>query len=127
MYFKTNIPLHFRQLWAVKNFWMRKKVDYGKFNIVEPGSVSPQKQVPDYIPKPSYYVTGEPSEVMEAPEIKNHRQILGMRESCKLAANILKRVGNYVKVKFSNVTNVNLDISGMTKRSDTRHQRRYKI
>jgi methionyl aminopeptidase len=98
MYFKTNILLHFRQLWAVKNFWMRKKVDYGKFNIVEPGSVSPQKQVPDYIPKPSYYVTGEPSEVMEAPEIKNHRQILGMRESCKLAANILKRVGNYVKV-----------------------------
>lgn len=72
-------------------------------------------------------MTGEPSEVMEAPEIKNHRQILGMRESCKLAANILKRVGNYVKVKFSNVTNVNLDISGMTKRSDTRHQRRYKI
>jgi methionyl aminopeptidase len=52
-------------------------------------------------------VTGEPSEVMEAPEIKNHRQILGMRESCKLAANILKRVGNYVKV---GLTTDDLDI-----------------
>ncbi|XP_044265998.1 methionine aminopeptidase 1D, mitochondrial [Tribolium madens] len=91
--------LNYKQLSFLKNLWSKKKVEHGKFSIVvQPGKVSPQKKVPDHISKPSYYATGHPTEFIDHPEIKNLEQIQKMRNSCKLAANILKKVGSYVKV-----------------------------
>ncbi|XP_008195219.1 methionine aminopeptidase 1D, mitochondrial [Tribolium castaneum] len=87
-----------KQLFFLKNLWSKKKLEHGKFNIVEPGNVSPQKTVPDHIVKPSYYATGHPTEFIDHPEIKNLEQIENIRESCKLAANILKKVEYFVKV-----------------------------
>ncbi|KAJ8947931.1 hypothetical protein NQ314_008524 [Rhamnusium bicolor] len=79
-------------------FWKKRKPNFGKYKIVEPGKVSPRKLVPHHIPKPSYYNTGEPIENIAYPEIKNYQQIEGMRESCTLAANILKKIEENVKV-----------------------------
>lgn len=70
----------------------------GRYAIVKPGKVSPRKLVPDHIPKPSYYLTGEPTESIDHPEIKNVQQVQRMRDSCRLAANILKKVGHNIKV-----------------------------
>lgn len=65
-----------------------------------PGKVSPRKLVPDHIVKPSYFATGVPTEtVPDFPEIKNLEQIERMRDSCKIAANILKKIENWIQVK----------------------------
>ncbi|XP_018570426.1 methionine aminopeptidase 1D, mitochondrial isoform X2 [Anoplophora glabripennis] len=84
---------------SVRNlYWKKKKPSLGKYVIVKPGKVSPRKFVPDHIPKPSYYLTGEPTENIEHPDIKNEQQIQRMRASCRLAANILKKIGENIKV-----------------------------
>jgi methionyl aminopeptidase len=78
-----------------------KKYDVGKCDnlIRKVGKVSPARQtVPDHIVKPRYYETGQKPEQDDFIEIKNEEQIQGMREACKLAANILKRCGNIVRV-----------------------------
>lgn len=76
----------------------RFRANRGNFKIVRPGKVSPQKQVPQSIPKPSYHVTGEPTELIFKPEIKNGDKLARMRESCKLAAEILRKAGEFVEV-----------------------------
>ncbi|KAJ3648744.1 hypothetical protein Zmor_020523 [Zophobas morio] len=91
----SNLRCHFSSL---KKIWGRRKIDNGKFSIVEPGNISDPQPVPDYIAKPSYHLTGEPIERIEIPEVKNSVQIVKMRESCKLAANVLREVENYIKV-----------------------------
>lgn len=60
--------------------------------------MSPSRNVPDHIKKPSYYKTGIPDPGPETAEVKNVQQISKMRDSCKLAANILQRVGKHLKV-----------------------------
>lgn len=77
------------------------RTNFGSYEIVEIGAVSPPRDVPDHIKKPSYYKTGTPDAGPELPDIKNAEQISKMRNSCKLAANILKNVGKHLKVGFA--------------------------
>ncbi|XP_066143073.1 methionine aminopeptidase 1D, mitochondrial isoform X1 [Euwallacea fornicatus] len=89
--------MKFNQL--VRHFFSKKNKPYfGKYAIVHPGNVSARKTVPDNIPKPSYWRTGQPMENITYPEVKNEKQIQGMRDSCKLAANVLETVGKSVKI-----------------------------
>ncbi|CAH1970785.1 unnamed protein product [Acanthoscelides obtectus] len=88
-----NINRTFRNI-----FGQKTKQNFGKYNIVKPGKVSTQMTVPDHIPKPSYYLTGEPTELISCEEIKNTEQISKMRDSCQLAARILNEVEGYIQV-----------------------------
>lgn len=71
---------------------------FGRYKLVEPGNVSEPLLIPDDVAKPSYYSTGEPSESIHKIDIKDPNQILLMKKSCTLAANILKTVGECIKV-----------------------------
>lgn len=73
----------------------------GTCDIVKPGNVSPELSVPDHIVKPDYYHEFTPPGCTEygVPEIKTSQDIEQMRETCKLAANILKSCHNIVKVR----------------------------
>lgn len=82
-----------------------KKHNFGKCeHVTELGNVSKDRwTVPDHIVKPPYYETlNKPSLTTGTIEIKNEEQISFMRESCKLAANILKKCGDIVKVNKFN-------------------------
>lgn len=71
-------------------------------NIVRPGNVFPELSVPDHIKKPEYYYEFTPpgcTSTFATPEIKTAADIEQMRESCKLAANILKSCQNIIKVR----------------------------
>lgn len=70
--------------------------------ITELGKVSTERwTVPDQISKPTYYETlNKPSHTVGSIEIKSDEQISGMRKSCKLAANILKKCGDNLKVSI---------------------------
>lgn len=62
-------------------------------------NVFPQKIVPDYIPKPVYHETGIPDKPDPLfVEIKNDEQIQHMRNSCKMAANVLRDIEKHVCV-----------------------------
>ncbi|XP_050086132.1 methionine aminopeptidase 1D, mitochondrial [Anopheles aquasalis] len=84
-------------------FSKRKRYDFGKCNTIsEVGIVSPERSVPEHIPKPSYYfVRNSPSSGEGRPEIKSKEQIDGMRRSCQLAADILQRACSFAKVGVS--------------------------
>lgn len=78
-----------------------KSYNVGKCNnlIRKLGKVSPDRfSVPDFIDKPSYYENADRPSPIDFIEIKNEEQIQGMRNACKLAANILKKCGDIVKV-----------------------------
>ncbi|XP_055597952.1 methionine aminopeptidase 1D, mitochondrial [Uranotaenia lowii] len=82
-----------------RGFFWKKDYDFGTCNLVEPGSVSPECSVPEHITKPDYYyVRNSASDCTGKPEIKTTEQIHRMRESCKLAANILKKTCSMVEV-----------------------------
>lgn len=79
------------------NFWRKNNVD--SCNVVAAGKVSPERLVPLEIPKPPYYYKFmDPGDTSGIPEIKNREQILRMRESCALAANVLESCADLVKV-----------------------------
>ncbi|KAK5648860.1 hypothetical protein RI129_003752 [Pyrocoelia pectoralis] len=82
---------YLRKLWP-------KKTNFGNYNIVTPGKVSPPRTVPPNITKPIYYETGIPPPPLLYPEMKNEIEIKKMRTSCKLAANILNEVGKLIHV-----------------------------
>ncbi|ENN78234.1 hypothetical protein HUJ04_004394 [Dendroctonus ponderosae] len=79
-------------------FSKKSKPNFGKYAIVQPGKVSARKTVPEHIAKPSYYKTGQPLENILHVEVKNEEQIGKMRKSCTLAATILERTGECIKV-----------------------------
>ncbi|KAG5894785.1 hypothetical protein JTB14_005221 [Gonioctena quinquepunctata] len=80
-------------------FWKKRKLSFGKYKVVDVGNITPRVSVPDHIEKPSYHSTGIPTEqVPDYPEIKNSEQIARMRDSCQLAASILKRVEKFIEV-----------------------------
>ncbi|XP_058122010.1 methionine aminopeptidase 1D, mitochondrial [Anopheles ziemanni] len=84
-----------------RTFFSRtKRYDFGKCNLItELGNVSPERRVPEHIPKPPYYfVRNSPSDGEGKPEIKSNQQIAGMRDSCRLAATILDRACRFAKV-----------------------------
>lgn len=72
------------------------------YNIItRPGEVSPECKVPDYISKPHYYYEkNSPSSTEGIVEIKSADQIAMMRKSCTLAANILKKCEEIIKVRI---------------------------
>lgn len=76
-------------------------MSFGNYEIVEPGNVSSIKTIPNHIRVPNY-ISGNPSEsTLEIPEIKNKTQIAGMRNSCKLAAELLQKIGNFIQVSIT--------------------------
>lgn len=72
---------------------------------MEPANVSPILAVPQHIKTPNYISGKATNDILEYPEIKNETQIACMRDSCKLAANLLEKIGNFVQVIF-NETNI---------------------
>lgn len=112
-----------------KNFYQQtrnffKSYNVGKCNnlIRKVGKVSPDRYtVPDLIDKPSYYENASrPIQSIETIEIKNEEQIQGMRKACKLAANILKKCSDIVKVSRSFFKVSQLSISRFLGRFDNR-------
>lgn len=82
--------------------------DKGKWNLVCQGVVSDERNVPNYINKPQYYYKFLlPTSTEGKIEIKNDMQINGMRNSCKLAANILKKCEKIVDI---GVTTNDIDV-----------------
>lgn len=92
-----------------RNFFF-KKYNLGKCELVrELGKVSKERwNVPDHIAKPPYYETlNRPSKTDGRIEIKSDEDIARMRRSCKLAANILKKCADIVKVNAA-ITHLSL-------------------
>lgn len=94
-----NLP----QIFYKQSRFFFKKYNLGSCKAIhDVGKVSTERfTVPDHIDKPCYYETQkkpqDPSFGLSI-EIKNDEQIQRMRESCKLAANILKKCGQEIKV-----------------------------
>ncbi|KAK2143226.1 hypothetical protein LSH36_863g00029 [Paralvinella palmiformis] len=69
-------------------------------HIVSPGNVSPARLVPDTIQRPPY-ISRPLIRVLRfrkrQPEIKSAEQIKGMRDSCRLARDILEAAGQFAK------------------------------
>lgn len=63
---------------------------------MEPVEIGPERPVPEHIDKPMYYYPSGRVEPPSVPEIKCLDTILRMRESCRLAAEILRRCGELV-------------------------------
>lgn len=70
---------------------------FGNYEIVEPWQVTEMKEVPAYIPKPSYSQSLLPRDGPKKPEIKDKNQIQSMRDSCNFAKRLLSHVKPYVK------------------------------
>ncbi|KAG7210362.1 hypothetical protein KM043_011897 [Ampulex compressa] len=70
---------------------------FGRYEVVKPWKVSDIREVPSYIPKPSYSQSMIPREGPKRPEIKDKNQIECMRNSCNLAKNILSHIKHFVK------------------------------
>jgi len=67
--------------------------------IYEAGEVISSYVVPDHIVKPSYYTEiNKPANLIGNININNEEQIKSMRKSCKIAANILEKCHEIVKV-----------------------------
>jgi methionyl aminopeptidase len=65
-------------------------------NRVKPGRVSPMRPVPDSIPKPDYWQTGQPSRGT-GRTIRTAEEIVRMRKAGVAAARILRLAGAFVK------------------------------
>ncbi|XP_075152831.1 methionine aminopeptidase 1D, mitochondrial [Haematobia irritans] len=77
----------------------KTKPNFGTCNTVEPGNVSAEREIPEHIVKPEYYYKPmPPGYTLGEPEIKNPEQIENMRNSCRLAARILKSCHDIIKV-----------------------------
>jgi methionyl aminopeptidase len=64
---------------------------------LKPGTVSPPGTVPDHIPKPSWATSGMMPPWDDRPQIHTPENLLKMRASCTLAAEILNMAGAMVK------------------------------
>ncbi|CAG9135217.1 unnamed protein product [Plutella xylostella] len=71
---------------------------FGVYEKVLPVQSTPSRIVPDHIEKPNYVLHHQELVVPSRPEIKDINQIRGMRRSCKLAANILASVEEFLEV-----------------------------
>ncbi|XP_076763606.1 methionine aminopeptidase 1D, mitochondrial [Xylocopa sonorina] len=92
--------MFFRNLFRKSLRTGRRKIvnnDFGSYEIVEPWEVTEMKEVPSYIPKPSYSQSLLPRDGPKKPEIKDKNQIASMRDSCYFAKQILTHIKKYVK------------------------------
>lgn len=84
--------------------------DTGVYQVVRPGNVSPMRYIPDEIEKPEYFYRDDIPDLFKSykTEIKLPKAVAAMRDSCRLAANILDKCGEILKVKMiMSVVNVN--------------------
>ncbi|XP_014223198.1 methionine aminopeptidase 1D, mitochondrial [Trichogramma pretiosum] len=70
---------------------------FGHYSLIEPQQVSAKRDVPAYIPKPTYAETGEPMPPPSEPEIKTKNQIECMAHSCILARRVLREIKSILK------------------------------
>ncbi|KRT81599.1 Peptidase [Oryctes borbonicus] len=80
-----------------RKIWNKRKINFGNYEIVEPGIVSPGRTVPSNIKTPNY-ISGDVISTPDVVEIKNETQIAGMKDSCKLAANLLRKIGQFIQI-----------------------------
>ncbi|KAI4468543.1 methionine aminopeptidase [Holotrichia oblita] len=85
-------------LTTCRKFWTKQKISFGKYEIVEPANVSPIRSVPQHIKTPNYISGSETTDILDYPEIKNETQIASMRDSCKLAAKLLQKLGDFIQI-----------------------------
>ena len=74
---------------------------FGVYEIVQPQEVGPERAVPDHIDKPLYYFPSGRVEPPKLPEIKTQDTIKRMRDTCRLAAEILAKCGAMVEPGIS--------------------------
>lgn len=74
--------------------------DTGVYQVVRPGNVSPTRFIPPEIGKPPYFYTDDIPDLFTSykTEIKLPKAVESMRDSCRLAANILDKCGEILKV-----------------------------
>lgn len=72
---------------------------FGVYSKVHPEEITATRTVPEQIARPNYISLTDKLVVPSMPEIKNIDQIKGMRISCKLAANILQQLGQFIQVQ----------------------------
>ena len=90
-----------RNFQQIRTFFDKYNVGKCENLIRKVGKVSSARQtVPENIVTPSYYENWSKPEQNDFIEIKNEKQIEGMRAAGKLAANILKKCGTMAKVSF---------------------------
>lgn len=94
----------FSSRFFIRSFFFKRNKFADAPNVIrEVGKVSKDSySVPDHIQKPPYfYVLNKQASTVGNIEIKNEKQIAGMRRSCGLAASILNMCEDVVKVKIS--------------------------
>lgn len=97
-FFKRVLNLFLFSLFIINFLFF--STDTGEYQVVRPGFVSPMRHVPQHIEKPPYcYEDGTPDLfTSEKIEIKRPKAIEAMRDSCRLAANILAECEKILKV-----------------------------
>lgn len=65
---------------------------------LRPGKLSPSRLVPGHIQRPPYVITKIPPGIASGPEVHDEKGIECMRNSGRLAAQVLKYAGTLVKV-----------------------------
>lgn len=65
---------------------------------LRPGKLSPQRPVPDHIPRPPYVKSKKSPGIVSGPEVHDEKGIECMRASGRLAAQVLEYAGTLVKV-----------------------------
>lgn len=78
-------------------FYYRKR--FGVYEKVMPVETTPSRWVPDHIDKPDYII-GKTLNTRISPEIKDNEQIQGMRNSCNVAANVLRIIQPFILVNI---------------------------
>jgi len=73
-----------------------KRCHKGSEGRVLPGQISPMRSVPDHIARPSYADTGDPV-AWDEPRIKTPEVIERMRHAGKVAAEILRLTGEFMR------------------------------
>ncbi|KAJ8736269.1 hypothetical protein PYW08_006925 [Mythimna loreyi] len=82
---------------SLGRFWRANVKRFGVYSKVYPAETTPSRIVPEHIERPKYLSLTDTPVVSNIPEIKNVDQIKGMEISCKLAANILQKLGPFIQ------------------------------
>lgn len=110
------------KVWSIKRsvisfqywcFFLTFRRKFGVYEIVVPVETTPSRIVPEKIELPDY-ITGKLLIIPKWPEVKDEEQIDGMRQSCRLASDILSKIRTFVKVCKKNFVRRNLILSWFT-------------
>lgn len=66
---------------------------------LRPGKLSPRRPVPGHIVRPPYVTSKKPPGIVSGPEVHDEKGIECMRNSGRLAAQVLEYAGTLVKVR----------------------------